>query len=107
MAEDDGDRVLWRGEPDKHFFIERSDWLVAVAGLTWIAPNSLLILDYFDGRSITLLPALRIEWRIIALVVGTVLTIGHPLVRGLSLLYTKYTSSGRTGCGSPSPRGTR
>lgn len=87
--------MLWRGEPDRHFFIERSDWLAAVIGLLWIAVNLWLIADYLADSSAALLSALRLEWRILALLVGSVLTLGHPLVRGLSLLTTKYTITER------------
>jgi hypothetical protein len=96
VTEQDEDRVLWRGEPDRYFFIERSDWLVAAIGVVWIAVNVWLILDYLDDSTTALLSVLRIEWRIVALAVGAMLTLGHPLVRGLSLLQTKYTITDRS-----------
>ncbi|MEU8077046.1 hypothetical protein AB0B31_16540 [Catellatospora citrea] len=93
MTEQDGDQVLWRGEPDKHFFIERSDWLVAVAGVAWIAVNGWLIMAYFANLSF--IAAVRVEWRAGWLIVGAALTLGHPLIRGAALLNTRYTITER------------
>ncbi|MCP2324671.1 hypothetical protein HDA40_003178 [Hamadaea flava] len=93
MTEQNGDRVLWRGEPDRYFFIERSDWLIALIGVVWIAVNVWFIVDYLNER--TFLSAVRFEWRVVSLVIGIGVTLGHPLVRGVSLLSTRYTITER------------
>jgi hypothetical protein len=89
VTEIDGDRVLWRGEPEKYFFIERSDWLVMVIGVAWVVLNVWLIADYLNER--TFLSAVRVEWRIVSLLIGTALTLGHPVARAIALLNTRYT----------------
>ncbi|GIG58264.1 hypothetical protein Lfu02_26360 [Longispora fulva] len=87
------ENVLWRGRPERLVFVERSDWLVMVLGVGWLACwVGLLAVGGIPANPISF------AWRLSGLLVGTVLTLGHPLVRAVWLSKTWYTVTDRNIC---------
>lgn len=87
-----GEQVLWRGKPERVFFLESADWLLMILGLVWIAFSVWLL----TGTQVDSMRDLfRLGWRIALLMFGVVLTIGHPLRRAGRLGNTRYTVTDR------------